>query len=120
MEEMDEIRNVLIEIRMNDGFLDLRNRRGLDPNFLHRVLLLNNERLLEGAVEVVLKDGSRDLEREVLVQMTDLGHEFHDAVRDPEDWERVKEALRAAGQDLDTVALAVVIATAIKMKKGDS
>jgi len=114
MEELEQIRLVVIDIGMNDEPLDLRNRRELDPNFVLRVLLLNNERLLEGVVEVVLEDGRRDLQRGGLVELTDRGHEFLNAVRDRGDWRRVIERLRANGHDIDTVALAVVVDTAME------
>ncbi len=105
MEEMEIILSLLREIEIDKEFLDRSNPAGLDQTFVRSVLLLIEHDLIEGDEEV---------------RMTNLGHKFLNAVRDQEDWDRVKDRLENTVEDIDTVTLAEVIATAIKMIQGDS
>ena len=104
MEEIEQIRRTLIAIEENNEFIDMSNPDKLDQTVVRHVRSLIKERLLEGAGDV---------------RMTDRGHKFLKAVRNQEDREKVREALRAADHDLATVALAVVVDTAIEMNQDD-
>lgn len=117
MDEMEKIRSDLYELEILFKSRTQVRADGHDPAFVRHVELSIDDGLLEGAVVTKGDDRSRTLQIIEPFQFTDRGHRFMDAVRIEADWEKVKERLRAADHDLDTVALAVVVDTAIAMNQ---
>lgn len=117
--DVELFRKILLSIEESDQIGTWEDYSVDQDTFVGHVFLIEEAGLIEG-IEIEDNPGpgeSPNFYYMGWLRLTNAGHEFLNAVRDPTIWEKAKDTLKEAGRDVGTVTLSVLTALLIDIAR---